>query len=381
MIFNREEECTNVEKEYYDTIGIYTGVLSGIFLLMISSILFNNHPNFNTIYLLIISVAFIVCNIILSVNIWDKLKKNMLLMFIFTPSILYSLITLWFTGFLFFKQETISDFLRNMLYIPCFINIIILLSIWIFGSCNKINHDCNVESWPEEFKSDALKSGREDFCNNLNETCMDGQDKSEDKSEDKCGSCSDSNYNNKDDCTDNNNVWTSRYTKCFWSKPSDKKVTSCDITTNSDPLEVHEGSCVYDLDKCSSINCNDFQPTTIFYDCCEENTLGWEENMDCDTLRSQIEANKIFHNSLKACKALVPVEEQDGAENICRQGPSTGGSCQYNPDGLPGEKCVSTIQGRIGEGSQRAGELEAEYNLRVAASSQTSNIHNQDLYE
>ena len=328
MIFNREEECTNDEKEYYDTIGIYTRVLSGIFLLMISSILFNNHPNFNTIYLLIISIAFIVCNIILSVDIWDKLKKNMLLMFIFTPSILYSLITLWFTGFLLFKQEAISDFLRIMLYILCGINIIILLSIWIFGPCNKIDHDCNVESWPDKFKDGALKSGREDFCNNLNETCMNDKNKSEDK----CGTCSDSIYNNKEDCNDNDGEWTSRYTKCFWSKPSDKKVTSCDITTDSPPLEFHEGSCVYDLDKCASINCNDFQPTTVFYDCCEENTRGWQENMDCDTLRTQIDDNK-------------------------------------------------TTEGRIGGGSQRAGELEAEYNLRVAASSQTSNIHNQDLYE
>lgn len=376
MIFNREE-CTKDEKEYYDTIGIYTGVLSGIFLLMISSILFNNHPNFNTIYLLIISVAFIACNIILSVDIRDTLKKNMLLMFIFTPFIFYCPITGRFVKALFFKQEAISDRWRIMLYILCGINIIILLSIWIFGSCNKIDHECNVESWSDEFKSDDKRGDREDFCNNLNETCMDGQDKSEDE----CGTCSDTTYSNKDDCTDNNGEWTSRYTKCFWSQGSNKKVSSCDITTDSPPLEVHEGSCVYDLDKCASINCNDFQPTSVFYDCCEENTLGWEENMDCDTLRSQIEANKIFHNSLKACKALVPAEEQDGAENICRQGPSTGGSCQYNPDGLPGEKCVSTIQGRIGEGSQGAGELEAEYNLRVAASSQTSNIHNQDLYE
>lgn len=328
MIFNREEECTEDDKEYYDTIGKYTLVLSCIFLLMILISLLNNHPEIKTGFLLIISGAFIACNIILSVDIWDKLKKNMLLMFIFTPSILYSPITLWFTGFLFFKQEAMSEFFRNMLYILCGINIIILLSIWIFGPCNKIDHDCNVESWPDEFKDGALKSGREDFCNNLNETCMDGQGKSEDE----CGTCSDTKYNNEDDCNDNDGEWTSRYTKCFWSQASNKKVSSCDITTDSPTLKVHEGSCVYDLDKCASINCNDFQPTSVFYDCCEENTLGWEENIDCDTLRSQIDANK-------------------------------------------------TDEGRIGGGSQRAGELEAEYNLRVAASSQTSNIHNQDLYE
>lgn len=330
MIFNREEECMKADKEYYDTIGKYTAVLSGIFLLMILSNLFNNYPKFNTIYLFVISGAFIACNIILSVNIRDTLKKNMLLMFIFTPSILYSLITLWFTLVLFFTQEAINPSLRIMLYILCGINIIVLFLFWIFGSCEKIDHDCNIESWPDKFKTDALKSGREDFCNNLNETCMDGQGISEDE----CGTCSDTKYNNEDDCNDNDGEWTSRYTKCFWSQVSNKKVSSCNITTDSPPLEVHEGSCVYDLDKCASINCNDFQPTSVFYDCCEENTIGWEENMDCDTLRTQIEANK-------------------------------------------------TTEGRIGgsDATQRAGELEAEYNLRVAASSQTFNIHNQDLYE
>ena len=40
------------------------------------------------------------------------------------------------------------------------------------------------------------------------------------------------NYNNKDDCTSNDGEWTSKYTKCFWSKPTDKKVSSCDIVTN-----------------------------------------------------------------------------------------------------------------------------------------------------
>ena len=373
MIFNREEECTNVEKEYYDTIGLYTLILfiGWLFSLIINLLI---DLQFKIIPLFSSSIILCIGNII---TYYILFNKNILSYFtnVFLVScIIYGIITLYMLINLIRFKFQVDD---TLFYILCGINIIILLSIWIFGSCNKINHDCNVESWPEEFKSDDKMDDREEFCNNLNETCMDGQDKSEDK----CGSCSDSNYNNKDDCTDNNNEWTSRYTKCFWSKPSDKKITSCDITTDSDPLEVHEGSCVYDLDKCSSINCSDFQPTTVFYDCCEENTPGLEENMDCDTLRSQIEDNKIFHNSLKACKALVPAEEQDGAENICRQGPSTGGSCQYNPDGLPGEKCVSTIQGRIGEGSQRAGELEAEYNSRVAASRQTSNIHNQDLYE
>ncbi len=330
MIFNREEECINVEKEYYDTIVIHTGILFVIFLLMILISLLNNHPEIKTGFLFLISGSFIAVNIILSVNIWDKLEGDMLLMFII-PLVIYSLITLitfTFTANLFFKLKPISNVFEYPLYILCGINIIVLLGIWIFGPCKKIDHDCNVESWPDEFKTDALKSGREDFCNNLNETCMNDKDKSEDE----CGICSDTTHSNEDDCNDNDGEWTSRYTKCFWSQASNKKVSSCDITTDSPPLEVHEGSCVYDLDKCASINCDDFQPTSVFYDCCEENTLGWEENMDCDTLRTQIDDNK-------------------------------------------------TDEGRIGGGSKRAGELEAEYNLRVAASSQTSNIHNQDLYE
>jgi len=324
MIFNREEECTNVEKEYYDTIGKYTLIL---FIGFVISLLIRYiiGPLFKLIPLELDSLFFFIVNLL----IYKAHPKNVFLVL----CIIYGILFVFCLVFLFVDQSVSAkafNILEYPLYILCAINIIVLLSIWIFGSCEKIDHDCNVESWPDEFKTGALKSGREDFCNNLNETCMNDKNKSEDE----CGTCSDSKYNNEDDCNDNDGEWTSRYTKCFWSKPSDKKVSSCDITTDSPPLEVHEGSCVYDLDKCASINCSDFQPTTVFYDCCEENTRGWEENIknSCNTLRSQIDANK-------------------------------------------------TDEGRIGGGSQRAGELEAEYNLRVAASSQTSNIHNQDLYE
>ena len=321
MIFNREEECTKAEKEYYDTIGIYTLILFiGFVISLLISYIIN--PLLKLIPLQIDSVCFFIVNLL----IYIALSKNVFLVF----CIIYGILILFFLGCIFVDNSVRAiNILEYPLYILCGINIIVLLGILIFGSCEKIDHDCNVESWPDEFKTDE-KSSREDLCNNLNETCMNDKNKSEDE----CGTCSDIKYNNEDDCNDNNGVWTSRYTKCFWSKPSDKKVSSCDITTDSPPLEVHEGSCVYDLDKCASINCNDFQPTTVFYDCCEENTRGWEENMDCDTLRTQIDANK-------------------------------------------------TDEGRIGgsDATQRAGELEAEYNLRVAASSQTSNIHNQDLYE
>lgn len=355
MIFNREEECTKAEKEYYNTIGIYTLILFIGFVISLILYLFIDDPIYK-IFILYISILSLISGNIgytiytiytlikekkvnifswnIGYTIYKLFIKNIFSYFsivLLVSCFVYSIIFVAFEYMVLFtdKVKEINNF-EYPIYISFTINIIVLFLFWIFGSCEKIDHDCNVESWPDEFKTDALKSGREDFCNNLNETCMNDKNKSEDE----CGTCSDSKYNNEDDCNDNDGEWTSRYTKCFWSKPSDKKVSSCDITTDSPPLEVHEGSCVYDLDKCASINCSDFQPTTVFYDCCEENTRGWEENIknSCDTLRSQIDANK-------------------------------------------------TDEGRIGGGSQRAGELEAEYNLRVAASSQTSNIHNQDLYE
>jgi len=331
MVFNRGEECTKAEKEYYDTIGKYTLFLSIVFviLLTLTWIISSVNPIFKIVPLLIGVLLLGPINLVYTITILLSEKIYIFSYFSIVSlvsCVLYTIIFLTMLYFIFKVKQI--DILEYSLYTLCSINIILLFLFWLFGPCEKIDHDCNVESWPDKFKEDDLKSGREDFCNNLNETCMNDKNKSEDE----CGTCSDSKYNNKDDCNDNDGEWTSRYTKCFWSKPSDKKVTSCDITTDSKPLEFHEGSCVYDLDKCASINCNDFQPTTVFYDCCEENTRGWQENMDCDTLRTQIDANK-------------------------------------------------TTEGRIGGGSQRAGELEAEYNLRVAASSQTSNIHNQDLYE
>lgn len=349
MIFNREEECTTDEKEYYNAIGKYTLVLSIGYVISLILYLFIDNPEYKILilYASILSlisgnIGYIIYKIYTSVkgkviifsSIYKLFLKNIFSYFsiiLLVSCFVYGIIFFAFEYMVLFKDKVKEvNYLEYPFYISFTINIIILLLFWLFGPCEKIYHDCNVESWPDEFKEDDLKSGREDFCNNLNETCMNDKNKSEDE----CGTCSDSKYNNKEDCNDNDGEWTSRYTKCFWSKPSDKKVTSCDITTDSPPLEFHEGSCVYDLDKCASINCNDFQPTTVFYDCCEENTRGWQENMDCDTLRTQIDANK-------------------------------------------------TEEGRIGgKGvSQRAGELEAEYNLRVAASRQTSNIHNQDLYE
>ena len=381
MVFNRGEECTKDEKEYYNTIGKYTLILSIGYAISLILYLFIDDPIYRNIILYISIVLLTLVNIgytlfkVKIVNIFSYLSIVLIV-----SCLVYSIIFFIFIYFIGKDKEV--NYLEYPFYISFTINIILLFLFWLFGPCEKIYHDCNVESWPDEFKTDALKSGREDFCNNLNETCMNDKNKSEDE----CGTCSDSKYNNKEDCNDNDGEWTSRYTKCFWSKPSDKKVTSCDITTDSTPLEFHEGSCVYDLDKCASINCNDFQPTTVFYDCCEENTRGWQENMDCDTLRSQIDANKTFHDRLRTCEALLLEEEQDETKQrtACEGGSSGAGSCHYISDGLPGEKCVpNTNQGRIGGSgaTQRAGELEAEYNLRVAASSQTSNIHDQDLYE
>ena len=310
IIKDYKKECSEAIKDIYIKILIFL-ILLFILGLITSILYFKGFLNIKYIYLIIANL------IIFSLSIWInydtyKISKKYLVLYILSilSTIFYIIISV-----LAFKTISIN----NQILLTLFINLLLVL-LFFFGSCDEIKHSCNIKSWPENQKGEDKKNEREDYCNKLNETCMDDMNKSEDE----CGICSDTNYNNKDDCLDNNKEWTSRYTKCFWSKPSDKKVTSCDITTDSPPLEFHEGSCVYDLDKCASINCNDFQPTSVFYDCCEENTRGWQENMDCNTLRTQIDANK-------------------------------------------------TTEGRIGGGSQRAGELEAEYNLRVAASSQTSN--------
>ncbi|MBV67950.1 MAG: hypothetical protein CMG26_06305 [Candidatus Marinimicrobia bacterium] len=339
MIFNRDDKCTEEEKEYYDMIGEYTVSVFIIFFVMCLFSFIENYPLLKSSLLLLFFGFFIASNLILTsklsseFNKWPKGEEDMWWMI----TLIGVIIIYFFFGFysvykIFGKREPIGS--EYLFYIPCIMHIILFFLIWIFDSCEKIKHRCSVESWPENQKGEDKKNEREDYCNNLNEICMDDMNKSEDE----CGICSDTNYNNKDDCTSNDGEWTSKYTKCFWSKPTDKKVSSCDIVTDSPPLEPHEGSCIYDINKCGDNDsiCNDFQPTSIFYDCCSKKTIGWQENMPqlCDTLTTQIEENK-------------------------------------------------TQEGRIGgpENSQRAGELEAEYNLRVAASNQTSHIHDQDLYK
>tara|TARA_B100000900_G_C20564298_1_gene710338 strand:- start:686 stop:1750 length:1065 start_codon:yes stop_codon:yes gene_type:complete len=354
MFYNREEKCTNEMKEKYLYISRYL-IATGIYILLlfILSIFDSNRvlSLFEGLLLLIYVITILgIISTIYYKNTRNPYKNNFILniekleiklfyaaILFFTTCFIISLVNLFYL--LIKKQDTFTyiydNWTKYIVYLVLVIKVLVLLSflfIWIFGPCDKIIHSCNLESWPSKFKSDDKKDDREEICNNLNETCMDDMNKTEDE----CGTCSNTNYNNKDDCTDNDGEWTSRYTKCFWSKPTDRKVSSCDIVTDSPPLAAHEGSCIYDINKCGVNDsiCDDFQPTSIFYNCCSKKTIGWQENMPqlCDTLRTQIEENK-------------------------------------------------TEEGRIGGGSQREGELEAEYKLRVAASNQTSHIQDEDLYK
>ena len=277
IIKDYKKECSEAIKDIYIKILIFL-ILLFILGLITSILYFKGFLNIKYIYLIIANL------IIFSLSIWInydtyKISKKYLVLYILSilSTIFYIIISV-----LAFKTISIN----NQILLTLFINLLLVL-LFFFGSCDEIKHSCNIKSWPENQKGEDKKNEREDYCNKLNETCMDDMNKSEDE----CGICSDTNYNNKDDCLDNNKEWTSRYTKCFWSKPTDKKVSSCDIITNSSPLEKHEGSCVYDINKCGDNNniCNDFQPTSVFYDCCPiEN---WE-TIDCDSLTTAINENK-----------------------------------------------------------------------------------------
>ena len=354
MFYNREEKCTNEMKEKYLYISRYL-IATGIYILLlfILSIFDSNRVLSLFEGLLLLIYVITILGIISTIyykntrnpyknNFISNIEKLEIIFYLWAVSFFLTCFIIIFSntlGLITNKQDTFTyiydNWTKYFVYLVLVLKVLVLLSflfIWIFGPCDKIIHSCNLESWPSKLKSDDKKNDREEICNNLNETCMDDMNKTEDE----CGTCSNTNYNNKDDCTDNDGEWTSRYTKCFWSKPTDRKVSSCDIVTDSPPLKAHEGSCIYDINKCGVNDsiCDDFQPTSIFYNCCSKKTIGWQENMPqlCDTLRTQIEENK-------------------------------------------------TEEGRIGGGSQREGELEAEYKLRVAASNQTSHIQDEDLYK
>ena len=278
IIKDYKKECSEEIKDIYIKILIFPilSFILGLFALLISY--FQNLDVIKYIYLIPANL------IILSLSIWIiydtyKIPENYLVLYILSilSTIFYIIISI-----LAFKTISIN----NQILLTLFINLLIVL-LFFFGPCDKIKHSCNVESWPNYAKSDD-SINKEEFCNKLNETCMEDMNKSEDE----CGNCSDTNYNNKDDCLDNNKEWTSKYTKCFWAEPTDKSLSSCDITTNSTPLEPHEGNCIYDIEKCLNFDCgnfDDFQPTSVFYDCCPiEN---WE-TIDCDSLTSAIDANE-----------------------------------------------------------------------------------------
>lgn len=87
------------------------------------------------------------------------------------------------------------------------------------------------------------------------------------------------NARQKEICKDSNGIWTSNMSSCFWISPYPEDAT--DVTQK----------CIYDLNKCDEIDCEDFYPTNLFGDCCGQ-TDNWEKFMDLRTLKESNEDAK-----------------------------------------------------------------------------------------
>jgi hypothetical protein len=141
----------------------------------------------------------------------------------------------------------------------------------------------------------------EEKCKNTEEFCSSDPNLSEED----CGTCSNSPDcedddcsqdlpTNKSDCIDKEKEWSSLMTDCYWNKPSNDSISACDIDVgtldrlNESPVEE---KCLTQITKCDDIDCNDFQLSNLFNDCCP--VEDWKKNMDCDTLSSILEDDNI----------------------------------------------------------------------------------------
>ena len=134
-----------------------------------------------------------------------------------------------------------------------------------------------------------------------------------------CGTCSTSNLL-ENDCEGSDSIWTSNMSSCYWVTPDPPDI-------NNPPPE----RCVYDLNKCNEVDCNDFSPTNLFSDCCVVND--WKKFLDKITMKRRKEGN-------------------------------------------------ITEDGKVGSGG-RSGDLEIEYNLKRASSEELHRRNELDrgLYE
>jgi len=118
----------------------------------------------------------------------------------------------------------------------------------------------------------------EDECNGIGKICSNDTNGSDSE----CGSCSNSEKVTEEDCSGETegekDVWTSQLSSCYWVKPQ------------KDVSGAPKGSCIYDLNKCAQIDCNTFEATYLFGDCCMPDN--WEKWMDEKTLKIIQEQNK-----------------------------------------------------------------------------------------
>jgi hypothetical protein len=112
-----------------------------------------------------------------------------------------------------------------------------------------------------------------DTCINAGYICMTDTEKNTDE----CGECSTSNLL-ENECEDNDSIWTSNMSSCYWVTPEPSDI-------NNPPPE----RCVYNLKKCSKVDCNTFSPTNLFSDCCVIDD--WEKFMDKITMKRRKEEN------------------------------------------------------------------------------------------
>ena len=106
----------------------------------------------------------------------------------------------------------------------------------------------------------------EDECNDIGEICMDTS-----KLLSECGSCSNSETLLEEECSGENDVWTSQLSSCYWVKGKEK-------VQDAPPAE-----CINDLNKCDTINCDTYKATQLFGECCKIDN--WEKWMDETTLK------------------------------------------------------------------------------------------------
>ena len=117
-----------------------------------------------------------------------------------------------------------------------------------------------------------------DKCNSIGEICSIDTTKSDSE----CGSCSNSEKVTEEDCSGETEgekeVWTSQMSSCYWVEPQEGVSGAPEV------------SCIYDLNKCTQIDCNTFEATYLFGDCCMPDN--WEKWMDEKTLKIIQEQNK-----------------------------------------------------------------------------------------